>query len=93
MEDTDVSNSGNTAPENSKVERTELLTALWTDRECARQLRVDLRTLRRWHTLRQGPPKLRLWKRVYYRPAQVQAWLDGLTEAPPQVSPPRRRGK
>jgi hypothetical protein len=33
------------------------------------------RTLRRWRDLRQGPPHLRIGRKIYYRRGALQQWL------------------
>jgi len=33
------------------------------------------RTLRRWRVLRQGPPHVRIGRKVYYRRGALQRWL------------------
>ncbi len=33
------------------------------------------RTLRRWRDLRQGPPHVRIGRKVYYRRGALQQWL------------------
>jgi Helix-turn-helix domain len=43
--------------------------------EVARQFDVCQRTLRRWEKSRQGPPVIRVGKRVYYRTESVRRWL------------------
>ncbi|HEU4475306.1 MAG TPA: helix-turn-helix domain-containing protein [Methyloceanibacter sp.] len=43
--------------------------------EVARQFDVCQRTLRRWEKSRQGPPVIRVGKRVYYRIESVRRWL------------------
>jgi DNA-binding transcriptional MerR regulator len=43
----------------------------------ARELGVSTRTIRRWRTLRIGPPHLKCGpRRVLYKLDQVREWLD-----------------
>lgn len=51
--------------------RTELLTV----DELACELRVNRRTLDRWHRLRIGPPRVRVAGLVRYRRVAVEEWL------------------
>jgi DeoR/GlpR family transcriptional regulator of sugar metabolism len=49
----------------------------WISRtDLAQQLGVSEDTLRRWDTLRSGPPCIRAGRKVYYRRATVLEWLD-----------------
>ena len=45
--------------------------------DLAEQLGVTTRTLRRWRTLRIGPPQLKCGpRRILYKVEDVRAWLD-----------------
>ena len=74
--------SKNTTLNGTPAEDTsELLATLWTDIECARQLGIRRETLIRWHRRRMpAPPRIKLGVRVFYRPADVHAWLAGLKD-------------
>ena len=37
---------------------------------------ISERTADRWHTLRIGPPRIKLNKRVVYRRADVDRWIE-----------------
>ena len=50
--------------------------------ELAEELNRCARTLDRWHSLRIGPPRTILGRRVLYRHAAVAAWLLAQEEAP-----------
>ena len=41
----------------------------------AASLGVKVQTLRKWAVQRKGPPRVKVGKRVFYRPEAVQAWL------------------
>ena len=43
----------------------------------ARRLRVSVRTLRRWHALRKGPPRVKIGRKVHYRESSVNGWIAG----------------
>lgn len=48
-----------------------------TVEQLAEQLGVTTRTVRRWQTLRVGPPRLKCGpRRVLYKVEDVKAWLD-----------------
>ena len=38
-------------------------------------LGVKVQTLRKWAVQRRGPPRVKVGKRVFYRPEAVRAWL------------------
>ncbi len=50
--------------------------------ELAEELDRCARTLDRWHSLRIGPPRTVLGRRVLYRRASVDAWLRSQEETP-----------
>lgn len=41
----------------------------------AADLGVKVQTLRKWAVQRKGPPRVKIGKRVFYRPEAIQAWL------------------
>lgn len=47
----------------------------------ALELGVHIRTLKRWKNLQYGPPSVSIGKRVFYRRADIQAWLSNLGQA------------
>lgn len=57
----------------------------------AAALGTSIRTLQRWHRLRQGPPRIVIGKRVLYRIEAVRDWLAS-RETNPAEAPRRRRG-
>jgi hypothetical protein len=44
--------------------------------QLAVELGISERTLARWGVLREGPPKLKVGKKVLYRRASVIGWLE-----------------
>ncbi|MDC5696464.1 helix-turn-helix domain-containing protein [Intrasporangium calvum] len=67
---------------------------LLTLREVADWLRVPEATLRWWRHCRQGPASFRLGRRVMYRQAAVERWLQEQAAGDPTAqasSTPRRR--
>lgn len=50
---------------------------LLTETDVASTLRVSIRTLRRWHALRKGPPRVKIGRKIHYRSGSVQNWIEG----------------
>lgn len=49
-----------------------------TATELATELNVSPRTIARWRGLREGPPLVRVGRRIMYRRSSVAAWLAEL---------------
>jgi len=58
--------------------------ALLTTTEVAERLRTPIATLRYWRHIGTGPPSARLGRRVLYREADVNKWLDDQFGADPR---------
>jgi hypothetical protein len=52
------------------------------DSELATDLKKSPRTLARWRRLREGPPFLRVGRRILYRREAVKNWLLSLEREP-----------
>ena len=52
-----------------------ILSEFLTKEELAEELGRNVRTLDRWDTLRIGPPRTVIGRKVLYRRASVQKWL------------------
>jgi hypothetical protein len=52
-----------------------LLDGLVSEADTARELGRCPRTLKRWRSLREGPPFIRIGRSVFYRREAVRAWL------------------
>lgn len=64
----------------------------WISRlDLALELDVSVDTLRRWEAQRTGPPCVRAGRKVYYRRAAVQTWLEEQEQAAPRR--PRAGGR
>jgi predicted DNA-binding transcriptional regulator AlpA len=50
---------------------------LLTEADVAATLRISVRTLRRWHSLRKGPPRVKIGRKIHYRIGSVQNWIEG----------------
>ena len=64
-----------------------ILEGFVTQEQLAEMLGVGVRTLRRWHHLRFGPPSRRIGRRVIYLQSEVRSWVlaqDGRAPALPR---------
>ncbi len=67
----------------ANVERADGVTArrrLWTPEELADYLGVSLHCVYAWSSRGGGPKVLRVGARLRYRPDDVEAWLDRVTD-------------
>jgi hypothetical protein len=64
--------------------------AIWTQRECARQLKMSERKLDRLHKMGKGPPRFRIGQRWYYFRESVLTWLKSLEKPTPDLSSHKR---
>ena len=54
----------------------EVITAdLMQQSEAAAELHVHLSTLRRWEAVDQGPPRIKIGRKVFYRRSSLRNWL------------------
>jgi hypothetical protein len=53
-----------------------------TQQDLARELRVSVRTIARWHVERIGPPRIVVGRLLLYRRATVREWLESREEQP-----------
>lgn len=51
-----------------------------TPEQLAAELGISVRTLHRWHTARQGPPRVVLGRVIFYRRSSVLAWIESREE-------------
>jgi hypothetical protein len=69
-----------------------LLADLLTPAQLAAELGVSERCVHRWHALRQGPPRVQIGRRPYYRRHSVAAWIERQeTDPAAQTRGQRRR--
>lgn len=66
-----------------------ILTGFITPAELCSMLGVSPRTLYRWQAQRNGPPRCRVGKLIFYRIEAVRDWLTN-SETPNAPSPTRR---
>jgi predicted DNA-binding transcriptional regulator AlpA len=50
--------------------------------DLARELGVSVRTLCRWHALRQGPPRIKVGRQSLFSATSVHQWLASLETTP-----------
>lgn len=53
---------------------------LATEAEYARIMRASIRTVRRWHALGKGAPRIRIGRNVFYRRSQIALHIALLEE-------------
>jgi predicted DNA-binding transcriptional regulator AlpA len=80
----------NTTADESKAETGEILLG-WISRDTlAAELGLKPDTLSRWEARRDGPPCMRIGRKVYYRRQSVEEWMLSREQARPHKS---RRGR
>ena len=50
--------------------------------EAAEALRVGIATIHRWRQCGEGPPYIKLGNKVYYRPSDLDAWIEEHKQIP-----------
>ena len=65
---------------------------LITEQEYADQRGVSVRTTARERAQRIGPPFIRLGRKIYYRPAAIEAWLIAQEQVQPRAAGGRAIG-
>ena len=58
---------------------------LITEHDYSVQRGVCLRTVQRERAQRMGPPFIRLGRKIYYRPAAIEAWLIAQEQVQPRA--------
>ena len=56
--------------------------ALLTTAEAAEVLRLGMATLHRWRKSGKGPPFVEMGRKVYYRPADLDRWVEDQRRQP-----------
>ena len=62
-----------------------ILAGFLTPKELAGAFGVSERTIARWHRHRQGPPRVTVGRKVYYRQESVNAWLTACEKPEPRA--------
>lgn len=50
--------------------------------DTAKLLGVSTKTLHRWFQKREGPPRIKMGHKVYYRRSSIMNWLERLEQTP-----------
>lgn len=61
---------------------------LITEKEYAAQRRDSVRTVQRERAQRVGPPFIKVGRKIYYRPAAIEAWLLSKEQTQPRSHQP-----
>lgn len=56
-----------------------------TEHQLAQELGYNIRTIRLWRAARKGPPYFQLGRRIMYRRAAVERWLQSLEQEQPRA--------
>jgi len=63
-------------PESQEADRlSSILAGYLTPKNLAQALGVSERTVARWHRFREGPPRVEIGRKVFYRLESVAAWI------------------
>jgi predicted DNA-binding transcriptional regulator AlpA len=80
--------------QNSEGKKSDWISAIlaghMTPKELACALGVSERTLGRWHQFRQGPPRVELGRKVFYRLESVSAWMASCERPEPRADRVKR---
>ncbi len=81
-------------PENKRTNEDFLLLAGYLKhKDLAKELEVSERTIARWHHFREGPPRVEIGRKVYYRKESVKAWIASCEHPEPLAGRARRRSR
>lgn len=69
------------AKQSDAAAHADILSDYMTEEQAAAALRKSVRTLRRWHTLREGPPRTLLGREILYRRDAVREWIRSREQA------------
>lgn len=67
-----------------------LLAGYLTPRDLAQALGVSERTIARWRHFREGPPRVEIGRKVFYRFESVSAWIASCEHPEPRAGRARR---
>jgi predicted DNA-binding transcriptional regulator AlpA len=77
-------------PETNHADEALLLAGYLKPKDLAKALDVSERTIARWHHFREGPPRVEIGRKVYYRKESVMAWIASCERPEPRASRARR---
>lgn len=79
------------SPESKQTNETSLILAGYLKpKDLAKALEVSERTIARWHHFREGPPRVEIGRKVYYRLESVNAWVASCERPEPRAGHARR---
>src|SRR5690242_18250266 len=78
-------------PETNQSDETLLLAGYLKPRDLAKALEVSERTIARWHPFREGPPRVEIGRKAYYRLQSVTAWIASCERPEPRAGHARRQ--
>ena len=68
-----------------------ILAGYLTPKNLAQALGVSERTVARWHRFREGPPRVEIGRKVFYRLESVNAWIASCERPEARADRSRRR--
>jgi predicted DNA-binding transcriptional regulator AlpA len=78
-------------PEAKQTDRiSSILAGYLTPKDLARAFGVSERTIARRHHFREGPPRVKIGRKVFYRFESVCAWIASCERPEPRAARPRR---
>ncbi len=77
-------------PETNHADEVLLLAGYLKPKDLAKALDVSERTIARWHHFREGPPRVEIGRKVYYRKESVMAWIASCERPEPRATRARR---
>ncbi|MGH7985651.1 MAG: helix-turn-helix domain-containing protein [Candidatus Binataceae bacterium] len=77
-------------PETNHADEAPLLAGYLKPKDLAKALDVSERTIARWHQFREGPPRVEIGRKVYYRKESVMAWVASSERPEPRAGRLRR---
>jgi len=74
-----------------KAQASSILAGYLTPKDLAHALGVSERTLGRWHQFRQGPPRVEIGRKVFYRLESINTWIASCERTEARADRIRRR--
>jgi predicted DNA-binding transcriptional regulator AlpA len=68
-----------------------ILAGYLTPKNLAQALGVSERTVARWHRFREGPPRVEIGRKIFYRLESVNAWIASCERPGARADRSRRR--
>lgn len=78
-------------PESQEADQlSSILASYLTPEKLAYALGVSERTVARWHHFREGPPRVKIGRKVYYRLESVSSWIAACERPEPRAERVKR---